>query len=225
VRPRRKESVLGGELMTPLIENFTGPSPLSRVTLGALEDFWGEGAIDYDQADDYSCSSPGTWWSPPAPHRRLLEFEADARDTEAERWPEAPPPGGILRPRIAGCVPEQGQPLLPPSRAAVDREFLQLHLAAGHQPPPAHQPVRLLRDTLGDLLDWTGLDDPEIVELLGAAVAGRGDAWSPSDAPLPQVEWAHRGWTERLGLPTKQEVAAEVARAEQALPERRVLDA
>ncbi|KAI8469556.1 MAG: hypothetical protein J3K34DRAFT_469827 [Monoraphidium minutum] len=49
------EAVLKQELMTPVID---GPSnPLLRVTLGALEDIYGSGLVDYAQADAFNVSS------------------------------------------------------------------------------------------------------------------------------------------------------------------------
>ncbi|GBF90039.1 hypothetical protein Rsub_02747 [Raphidocelis subcapitata] len=50
-----QETTLNRELMTPYIEVTSLAMPISSVTIGALEDIYGPGSVDYTQADPWNC--------------------------------------------------------------------------------------------------------------------------------------------------------------------------
>ncbi|KAI8468867.1 MAG: hypothetical protein J3K34DRAFT_294385 [Monoraphidium minutum] len=52
------EAAYKNELMTP--DADFGAVPISRMTLGAIEDLWGDGSVDYTQADAFVCPTPGS---------------------------------------------------------------------------------------------------------------------------------------------------------------------
>ncbi|KAI8468868.1 MAG: hypothetical protein J3K34DRAFT_425825 [Monoraphidium minutum] len=52
------EAAYKNELMTPNAD--VGAVPISRITLGAIEDIWGDGSVDYTQADPFVCTTPGS---------------------------------------------------------------------------------------------------------------------------------------------------------------------
>lgn len=57
------ESDLPGELFT---QTLTGSDALSRVTIGAVEDLYGPGSVDYSKADPWSCGRAPSEASPAA---------------------------------------------------------------------------------------------------------------------------------------------------------------
>ncbi|GBF90041.1 hypothetical protein Rsub_02749 [Raphidocelis subcapitata] len=63
-----QEDALGSELMTPVL-GASGMQGLSRVTIGALEDIYGPGSVDYTQADPWDCRQAAKPQAAPAARR------------------------------------------------------------------------------------------------------------------------------------------------------------
>ncbi|GBF90036.1 hypothetical protein Rsub_02744 [Raphidocelis subcapitata] len=53
-----QERLMQRELMTPYLSRSAKGMPISRVTIGGLEDIYGPGSVDYTQADIWNCNAP-----------------------------------------------------------------------------------------------------------------------------------------------------------------------
>lgn len=72
-----REKTLINELMTPALNSGMATNPLSRVTIGAVEDIYGADAVSYAAADDFSCPSPrmaAEYRVPQEDYETILEF-------------------------------------------------------------------------------------------------------------------------------------------------------
>jgi hypothetical protein len=108
------EAGLGIELMTPRA-SYSG-MPMSRITLGAIEDLYGPGSVDYSKADNYTC--PGS----------AIQAAAAARARASE------PEDHIMLRTKPESTPLEGVPARAAARSSVDRAFTA---AAGVTPAAA----------------------------------------------------------------------------------------
>lgn len=90
--------------MTPA-SNIASPlEPLSRVTIGAVEDLYGVGSVDYSKADPWTCGA---------------RTEGASQSAGGLGSPE-PQDDGVEVHGPLGSMPVKGKPVLAPSKAAVD---------------------------------------------------------------------------------------------------------
>lgn len=54
-----QEATLKNELMTPVLDKQPSPAPMSAITIGGAEDIYGDGNVDYSQAQYWRCKLPG----------------------------------------------------------------------------------------------------------------------------------------------------------------------